>query len=236
MARLTRLVVPGHPHLVVQRGLNHQPICTNAEDTRLYLDALREVTRVHGVAVHAYAVLGTEMLMLATPSAADSLSKAMQALGRRYVGAFNKRHQRAGTLFDGRFKATVIDGQTWFWRALVFVETAPARAGTHDSHDTLASSANHHLGRHVDPLIWEHANFWTLGNTPFEREAAYKLLLERGLDAQETQAIAEAGQKGWPLGSETFLNHLSQVTPRRLVPLKRGRRAKSSSDGESVPN
>ena len=232
MARLSRLVIPGHPHLIVQRGLNRQPICITAEDRQMYLEALREVARVHGVSVHAYALLESEALIMATPATTDGVSKMMQALGRRYVAGFNRRHKRAGTLFDGRFRATVIESSVWFWKCLVFVESAPLRmsfgAGSlSGSSDALAlSSAPHHLGRLVDPLIWEHGDYWSLGNTPFEREAAYKLLLERGLEQAELMALTAALDKGWPLGSATFIDQLALSTDRRLVPRKRGRRPK----------
>jgi putative transposase len=226
VARLTRLVVAGHPHLIVQRGINRQPISTTAEDRRSYVDALREVARVHGVAVHAYALLESEALILATPSAAEGISKMMQGLGRRYVGGFNKRHQRSGTLFEGRFRATVIETAAWFWKCMLFVERL---GGTPDADAVTASSAPHHLGRLVDPIIWEHVDYWTLGNTPFEREAAYKLLHERGLDDDDRRAIVAAADKGWPLGSGAFLEHLSLATERRLIPLKRGRRSKGQT-------
>ncbi|CAN5497504.1 transposase [soil metagenome] len=232
MARLARLVVAGQPHLVVQRGNNRQPVFVDAEDQTLYLDALREVARVHSVAIHAYALLESEVRLLATPSAVDGLSKMMQALGRRYVGAFNLRHGRTGTPWDGRFRATVIESATWLVKCMVFIENsavmAPSSGGA-----TTRSSAPHHLARLVDPLVWEHEAYWSLGNTPFEREAAYKLLLENGLGGDESAAIAAASVKGWPLGSDSYIGGLAQGTPRRLVPLKRGRRPKSV---QSDPN
>jgi putative transposase len=226
MARLSRLVVAGHPHLVMQRGHNRQPVFLNAEDQRLYLEALREAARVHAVSIHAYGLRASQALLLATPTTADGLSKMMQALGRRYVGSFNRRHGRVGTLWEGRFRATVIESAAWFQKCLVFVESP-----SNDMEPGLIasrSSAPHHLGKLNDPLIWEHADFWILGNTPFEREAAYKLLLEEGIDRDAHSAIAQAVEQGWPLGDQQFVTRLGQHITRRLAPLKRGRRKQAS--------
>jgi putative transposase len=237
MARLSRLVIPGHPHHVVQRGNNRQPLFFDPDDQRLYLEALREASRVHSVAIHAYALLESEVQLLATPSDGSGLSKMIQSLGRRYVAAFNRRHERSGSPFDGRYRATVVDSADWFVKCMVFIETAPARAAAAVTSASArpqavggtgpvvpVSSAPHHLGRLTDPMIWEHPNYWSIGNTPFEREAAYKLLLEQGLDAQALSMIQRSIDKGWPLGSPQFVAALAHHTTRRLVPLKRGRR------------
>lgn len=235
MARLNRLVVAGEPHLVCQSGHNRQPVFLAPEDQRLYLDALREVARVHGVAIHAYALLATECWLLATPQAVEGLGRMMQALGRRYVTAFNRRYARTGTLWEGRYRATVIESEPWFRRCMVFVEGAPAReqlAHEHawaDASPAPVSSAPHHLGSSTDPLIWDHAEFWALGNTPFEREAAYNLLLAQGLAEDEFREIENACKKGWPLGRPAFLERLAKENERRTLPLKRGRRRKNDN-------
>jgi putative transposase len=224
MARLPRLSVAHQPHLVVQRGHNLQPFVLDDEDRRSYLDALRDAALVHRVAVHGYALVDTEALLLVTPEAPGSLGRMMQGLGRRYVSTFNRRHGRVGTLWEGRFRNTVLESERFFLMGLRHVELAPVRAGL--ASDPVAyrwSSAAHHLGRLRDPLVSDHPLFWTLGNTPFEREHAYRLWLEQGESASEQAALREAALKGWALGSEGFAAAVAHATGRPAQPRPRGR-------------
>ena len=91
------------------------------------------------------------------------------------------------------------------------------------------SSASHHLGRCVDPLVADHAQFWTLGNTPFDRDAAWKRRLEDGLSAQRSQQLRDAVSKGWAIGLDEDILRLQQQTDRRLTPGQRGRPPKSAN-------
>src|SRR4051812_44101020 len=125
MARLPRLVVPGLPHCVIQRGHNGQTVAADDTDRQAYLRALRDAAATNGVAVHAYALGDDEVQLLVTPSAAPSLSQMMQALGRRYVSAYNARHGRSGTLWDGRFRAAVVEPGAWMLLALRWVDGQP---------------------------------------------------------------------------------------------------------------
>jgi putative transposase len=224
MARLPRLTLEAQLHLVVQRGNNGAPIFHDDADRASYLEMLQGSAQGCGLAVHAYALLANQVHLLATTQRADSLSQTMQTLGRRYVAAFNRRHGRSGTLWEGRFRATVVESERYFLDALLYVELAPERAGVAAAAaDWNWSSIAHHLGRRRDPLVSDHAMFWRLGNTPFEREAAYRQRLERGLPAAEVQRFADAQLKGWALGSEAFLQMLAQLTSRPLAPRPRGR-------------
>jgi len=189
---------------------------------------LRALAREHGLAVHAYVLMPDHFHLLLTPREAGALSRAMQALGRRYVRAFNQRHARTGTLWEGRFRSTILDPTTCLLDLMRYVEGNPARAGlVQDAADYPWSSLAHHLGRRTDPLVSDHAVFWALGNTPFERQAAYQRLCAVPLDAAVLARIGAATQYGWPLGGADFLAQLGQQTPRRLVrrPAGRPRRA-----------
>ena len=109
MARLPRLAVGGALHHVMQRGHDGHPVFRDDADRRLFLSLLSDAARAEAVAVHAYALLDSEIHLLATPAQAANLGRLMQAVGRRYVSAFNRRHQRRGTLWDGRFRSSLID-------------------------------------------------------------------------------------------------------------------------------
>lgn len=224
MARLPRLAVPGELHYVVQRGHNRQPVFLDDADRAAYLQSLRDAAAEHRLSLHAYALLDTEVRLLATPQAADSLSRAMQALGRRYVAAFNRRHGRSGTMWEGRFRAAIIESERYFISAMLLVEDAPLQAGLTAAAGTWAwSSAAHHLGARRDPLITDHPLYWGLGNTPFEREAAYRHALEAGVPLADGKALQDASVKCWALGSPAFLSRLTDLTERPLVRRARGR-------------
>ncbi len=224
MARLPRLLVPGQLHLVLQRSAGGQPVFRSDADAELYLAALRDLVREHEVLIHAYALLPSQVLLLLTPGHALSLSRLMQAQGRRFGAAYNRLHQRVGVLWEGRFRATVLDPHGFGLAALQFVETAAARAGEClVASDYRWSSAAHHAGKHADPLITEHAVHWKLGNTPFEREGAYRDSVHQ-LQAQTLhQQIEAAVLKGWVLGDPIFISALSELTERRLTALAQGR-------------
>jgi putative transposase len=224
MSRLPRLAIGGHPHLVLQRGLQSQPIFIDDEDRRSFLARLREAAADCRVRVHAYVLLDHEVQLLATPEEAAGLSRLMQSVGRRYVAEFNRRHGRLGTLWQGRYRAAVLEPETWLVDCMRFVDTAPLRCGgVEHAVDYAWSSAAHHIGRRIDPVVSDHPMYWQLGNTPFDREARFRALLEQPLPAAHLARITHASAQGWALGSEQFLHELSRQTPRRLKPRARGR-------------
>lgn len=224
MARAPRLTLPGELHYVVQRGHNDQGVFADDQDREHYLEMLRSAGLRYGLAVHAYVLTNSEIHLLATPSSSESLSRVMQSIGRRYVAQFNRRHQRAGTLWAGRFRATLIDGDAHGKAALVFVESLPARSGLVSSHGEWPwSSAAHHLGRRRDPLITEHSSYWALGNTPFERELAHADNLREGLATSTVEAFELAARGGRVHGSAAFLEHVESRSGRNLKLRPRGR-------------
>jgi len=178
--------------------------------------------------VHAYVLMPDHFHLLLTPGDAASLSRTMQSLGRRYVRWFNQRHARSGTLWEGRFRSTVIEPGPYLLDCMRYVELNPARSGlVADAATYPWSSLPHHLGLAADPLVSDHPRFWSLGNTPFERQAAYARSCATPLDADVVDRIRDSCHRGWPLGGEAFLETLARQTPRRLVrkPVGRPRRA-----------
>jgi putative transposase len=229
MARLPRLSAPGWPHLLIQRGHNRQPVFIDDADRQHFLDLLNEGAKAHHVSVHAYSLLDAEVRLLVTPKESTALSRLMQTLGRRYGSAFNRRHGHIGGLWEGRFKATVIEPERYLLSCMQFIEEAELG---NDPNLRPWSSAAHHVGQRMDLLVTDHSEYWLLGNTPFEREAAYRKLLEKGQTPSERAAVQNAVMKAWPLGSPAFVKALSLETSRRLIPLPRGRPSKKAS----VPN
>jgi putative transposase len=149
----------------------------------------------------------------------------MQSVGRRYVAAFNKRHQRSGTLWDGRFRAAPLEADAYLLACMRFIELNPLRLGyvLAGAEDFPWSSAAHHLGRRRDPLVLDHPLYWALGNTPFEREAAWRSWLEQGTTPEEARRLMDSAHKGWPLGGAGFLRRLGEDQARPVAPRPRGR-------------
>ncbi|HJV59913.1 MAG TPA: transposase [Albitalea sp.] len=224
MARLPRLALAGYPHLLLQRGHGSGPVFQDPGDYELYLTALQRAATEHRVAIHAYALLDDRVLLLATPQTDVGLGRMLQSLGRRFGAEVNRRRGRRGTLWDGRFKCTVLDAETRLLDCIRYVELAPAAAGqAQEALDQAWSSAAHHAGRRTDPLVTEHPLYWRLGNTPFEREARHRELLAEPLPRTLARQIEDALQKGWALGSEGFLKAVAASTDRPLTPRPRGR-------------
>ena len=113
MARLPRLTVPGYPHHIIQRGNNRQAIFSSAADYQMLLALLDESAHKFGVALHAYVLMGNHFHLLATPTTAEGLPLMMQAVRRRYVRYFNDRQARSGTLWEGRYRSTLIDTERY---------------------------------------------------------------------------------------------------------------------------
>ncbi|HJV87853.1 MAG TPA: transposase [Noviherbaspirillum sp.] len=231
MARLPRLVVPHQPHHVIQRGNDRQSIFRDAEDYSIFLRWLREAAKLFKVAVHAYVLMPDHLHLLVSPSDETGLGKMMQWVGRHYVPYFNTRYHRSGTLWQGRFRATVIESEAYFLACSCYIESNPMRAGlVQDAAEYSWSSFSHHAGVKPDPLLTDHPLFWALGNTPFDREMAYKELMNQGLAPREIEVIGQATLKGWPLGSDKFKAMLARQTNRRVTPAKRGRPPKPRQD------
>jgi putative transposase len=220
MARLPRLVIPGHAHYIVQQGHNRQPVMLDDEDRALYLAALREAFIPRRVELLAYALTEGAVHLLATPPDAGALSSAMQAVGRRYVAAFNRRHGRSGTLWDGRFRCAVVEPGPMRLQLLCLIDglgdsAAAATPGV--------GGSGHRSGAARDPLLVDPPEYWQLGNTPFEREAAYRRMLGAGVSAERAQALRRAALGGWVAGSPRFAAVVAEACARPALPRPRGR-------------
>lgn len=224
MARLARLAVAGAAHHVLLLGHNAAAVFGDVDDRQAFVDLLREASLMHNASVHGYVLLDSEIHLLMTPDDADDLSRAVQALCRRYGARFNRRHGHSGTLWDGRFRAAPIEPEPWLLNSLAIIETLPVRTGLVSRPvDFRWSSAAHHLGQRRDPLLVEHERFWALGNTPFEREMAWRQRLEQPPREAQASILLESIRKGWAVGSASFLAQIAERTSRPLRPRARGR-------------
>jgi putative transposase len=229
MARLPRLTLPGYPHHVIQRGNNRQAIFVDAQDYETMLALLADNARAHGVAVHAYVLMGNHFHLLVTPDSTESLPRMMQAVGRSYVRYFNQRHGRSGTLWEGRYRSTLIQSERYLLACMAYIDLNPVRAGLAGRPtDWPWSSHAHYLGLRNDRLVTPHALYWALGNTPFAREAAYGELVQAGVAADQQSRLTDATLRGWALGEPVFIEDLQKKLERRVSRARAGRPPVSS--------
>lgn len=242
MARLPRLEVPNLPHLLLQRAHNFGLLALDETDAQAWRAALQQASRDQAVAVHGYGLWSRGFLLLLTPSQAGRLSLLMQSIGRRYGAHFNRRHGRSGGLWDGRFRTTVVQPGPAVLEALLMVESEAGWAAiaadrrTPEGHPWREepglpgwSSRAHHLGGARDPIVQDAAEFWALGNTPFERESHWARRIDAGLAPGAAARLADAVDKGWVLADEAFRTELAAATGRRVSPLARGRPRKAAA-------
>lgn len=224
MARLPRLTVPGFAHHVIQRGNDRQVIVRDDEDRQTLLALIAENAFKHRVALHAYVLMDNHFHLLLTPETAEGVPQMMQAVGRRYVRYFNDRHGRTGTLWEGRYRSTLIQSERYLLACMAYLDLNPVRAGMVQVPDAYAwSSHRHYAGLATDRRLTPHALYWEMGNTPFAREASYAEMVRVGVPAEVQTAVTSSALHGWALGDPPFVNSLQQKTPRRLRPGRAGR-------------
>lgn len=224
MARLPRLTIAGYPHHVIQRGNNRQPVFVDDQDRVTLLGLLAEYATKYKVAVHAWVLMGNHFHLLASPASGNGLPLMMQALGRRYVQIFNRRHARTGTLWEGRYRATLVQTDRYLLACMAYIDLNPVRAGlVARAADWPWSSHRHYVGLKQDRLVTPHPLCWALGNTPFAREAAYADLVQQGIALEQQVLLSEAALKGWALGDRAFVEQIEAQTARRATRGRAGR-------------
>jgi len=224
MARQPRLTVAAYPHHVIQRGNDRQAIVRDDADRERLLSLWQEYSQTFKVAIHAYVIMDNHFHVLLTPATDEGLPQMMQAVGRAYVRYFNLRYQRTGTLWEGRYRSNLMESERYLLACMVYIDLNPVRAGmVGQAADFKWSSHRHCIGQVSDKTVTPHALFWSLGNTPFAREAAYAALVQAGLGLSEKEQLTHSALSGWALGSEDFVGELQQSTARRLAPRKAGR-------------
>jgi putative transposase len=228
VARLPRLTLPGELHFLVQRGHNGQRIFSGAEDRQFIWNLLADGAARFDVAVHGYVLLDGYFQLLATPVTDKGLPLLLQAVGRRYVQYFNQRNQRSGTLWDGRYRSTLIQPDRYLFPALAEMDLGPVRTGVvAQPGEYTWSSHGHYVGLRVDKLITPHPLIWDLGNTPFAREAAYARRIEEEA-ALNAAHLLDATHKGWALGDLAFMGDIQSRTDRRVSRTNPGRPSASA--------
>ena len=235
MPRGPRLELPNVPLHITQRGVNRCAVFIDADDRRHYLALLHAAAREHGIDVHAYVLMGNHIHMLVTSQVAGALSAAMHWLGQCYVQAFNRKHQRTGTLWEGRFKSCLVDSETYVLAVYRYIELNPVRAAMTDAAECYAwSSARGNLGIRDDPLLTPHPVFIDLAVDPEIRAHRYAHWLMQDMREEDIDAIRAHLQQEKALGSVRFTSMVEQTLNRVVCWRPRGRPAQKAAKIKEV--
>ena len=218
MPRAARVVIPGCPHHVTQRGNNRQDVFFVADDRRFYLATLAEQCGRFGLRVEAYCLMGNHVHLVATPGREESLAKAVGRTNLYYTRRVNRLHGRCGHLWQDRFFSCALDDDH-YWAAMAYVERNPVRAKMVRCawRYPWSSAAAHVTGR--DPTGLLEMAAWA---DQADRDA-WRETLRRAQDEAMLARLRGWSNRSRPLGSDSWISKLEVLLNRRLRPNPRGR-------------
>jgi putative transposase len=203
MPRPRRFDIPGVPLHVVQRGNNRNACFFGDIDRRFYLTCLSEAATRRNVAVNAYVLMSNHVHLLLTPGQPGAVGALLQDVGRKYVRVFNTIHGRTGTLWEGRYKSSLVADERYLLACHRYIELNPVRAGmASDPGDYRWSSYRHYAYGHVDPLITEHGAYAALAGSPSGRRERYRAVCAEACRQETLTAIREAINANCEIGSD----------------------------------
>ncbi len=232
MARQPRLEIPGIPLHVTQRGVNRCAIFLDDVDRHHYRRLLRDACRRHDVAIHAFVLMDNHVHLLLSADVPGCISGALRLAGQGYVQSFNQRHGRVGTLWQGRFKSSLVDPAAGVLQVTRYIELNPVRAALAGrAEDYRWSSVHTHLGLAQDPLVTPHPAYLALDHERARRAAVYRQWLHAPLDPDELQRIRIYMAQEKALGDPRFQAMVEQALGRHAAARPRGRPRRENGDG-----
>ncbi len=235
MPRRPRLQLPGYPLHVTQRGVNRCAIFVDNIDRHHFYELLCEAMAEHSIGVHAYVFMGNHVHLLLTPPEREALSLAMRNFGQCYVQAFNKRHRRSGTLWQGRFKSCLVDTERYLMTVYRYIELNPVRASMVALPEQYRWSSVHaNLGLFEDRLIKPHPVFLAQDRDPKTRAAAYRTWLREGVSEEELLSIRAHLEQERALGEPKFQAMIEKALGRPAYLRRRGRPKQSGDPSHGV--
>ena len=238
MPRLPRLNLVGIPQHIIQRGNNKQVCFFVEKDYTVYLSKLKEYGQKYNVSIHSYILMTNHVHLLLTPEEeGNGVSRLMQSLGRYYVRYINQTHGRTGTLWQGRFKSTLVDSERYFLTVSRYIELNPVRANMvgYPVEYPWSSYQKNAVGKPIE-LLTPHFCYQSLGKTDEERQKAYRGLFDEIIPEHTLEEIRDALNKAWVLGDDRFKKQIETQTGRRASPMKRGGDRKSEVYRKGVRN
>ena len=232
MPRKPRFYLPGVPVHIVQRGNNRQAIFFDDADYKAYLGWLKEAAIKYSCAIHAYVLMSNHVHLLASSKEADGISRMMQYIGRYYVSFINHSYGRTGTLWEGRYKASLIDEAGYLLVCMRYIELNPVRAAMvkHPVEYRWSSYHANAAGRD-DDIITPHSLYLALGQTVKARAASYRDVFKAHTEEAELSGIRAAWQTGTPLGNDRFKQEIEKALS---IKVGQNRRGRPRGESESV--
>jgi putative transposase len=204
MPRQLRFRVPGLPQHIIQRGNDRKVTFHTEHDFRVYRHYLADAAKQRCCAVHAYCLMSNHVHLLVTPEQPDAIPKTLQVVGQRYAQYFNRLYGRSGTLWEGRYRATLVDSDAYVLACHRYIELNPVRAGmVTDPVQYAHSSFRRNAFGRMDPLISEHSVYRGLAETIEKRQIRYREMFVEDLSQSELAEIRHATNRGLILG-QTF--------------------------------
>ncbi len=240
MPRRPRIKLAGLPQHIVQRGINREPCFFAEEDYHFYLYWLEKSAADWHCHIHAYVLMTNHVHLLVTPEGEAGIAKLMQAIGRRYVQYVNRSYRRSGSLWEGRYKSSVIQAETYLLTCMRYIELNPVRAEMvkDPAHYRWSSYRHNGLGQ-SDSRIIPHPVFLALNWDATERQTAYRTLFRSELDEEALADIRLALSQSQPLGHGRFGDQICAAAGIRRTQKRPGRpagRAEQSTGTESQPD
>jgi putative transposase len=228
MPRRARLVVPGIPWHIIQRGNNRAACFYENSDYQYFLETLAEQAAKHQCCLHAWCLMTNHVHLLLTPAAEHSAALLMKHLGQRYVQYINRTYQRSGTLWEGRFRSCLVQNSGYLLSCYRYIELNPVRAGmvTHPAEYRWTSYRSNGQGEHQNWLT-PHPEYLALGNNRGTRLARYRDLFTSPVDPELISEIRSATNGNYALGNDRFKSEIEQMVKRRVTKGKPGRPAKT---------
>jgi len=231
LPRQPRYNICGLPQHVIARGNDRQVIFFGPDDYAYYLKQLAAVAHRNGCLIHCYVLMTNHVHFLVTPQLKGGLSKMMQGIGGRYVRYINKRYDRTGTLFEGRYKASLVNSDEYLLRCYQYIELNPVRAKmVTQPRYYRNSSFRHHAFGHYDPVVTQHELYRKLGSTCEQRCSRYRAMLLAPQPEPELDTIRMVTNSCLPLGNDNFKDRIESIVARSVRHKKTGRPRKVKSD------
>ncbi|MCF6354216.1 MAG: transposase [Candidatus Polarisedimenticolaceae bacterium] len=230
MARLPRFVLPGYPQHIIQRGNNREAVFCQEADHLFFLEKLTKACQKHNCELHAYVLMTNHTHFLITPHTGDGIGKVMQGVGRHYVQYFNYTYQRTGTLWEGRYKATVLDSERYLLTCMRYIELNPVRARmVNHPREYPWSSYHYNAAGAENKLVTPHSVYKRLGKTAESRRSGYRALFKQHIGKNALGELREATNKAWVLGCDRFRVQIEAQLNRHAKPKARGGDRKSKT-------
>jgi putative transposase len=235
MPRKPRFNLPGIPQHVIQRGNNREPCFFTEADYQRYLYDLSQSATRFSCQLHAYVLMTNHVHLLVSSTQAYGISQMMQALGRRYVCYVNRRYKRTGTLWEGRFKASLIDSENYLLTCMRYIEMNAVRANMvdHPAEYRWSSYAANAQGQR-DPIVKPHPLYLALGGSADKRQKAYRELFRQHMGNQLLHEIRQALNHEIVLGCSYFKDRMEGLTNRQARLGQPGRPRSKGTSGDAL--